>query len=444
MALRIADTQVGRVVGIACGNPSYTVFKGIPYAAPPVGPLRFRPPERPAPWAGVKKCDTFGPMAMQGVPSPGDFYQKEFFPVNLPMSEDCLYLNVWTPSLSLDEKCPVMVWIHGGAYVAGCGHEMEFDGEAFCKRGVILVTINYRLGIFGYFAHKELSRESDKGVSGNYGLLDQIFALKWVKDNIHAFGGDADNVTVFGQSAGGGSVQSLVCSPLASDLFHKAIVQSAAGIGLPNVDSLADAESFGEEIRKISGYDLPTFKALPTNKLYELTGAAIGHRIEKEGSFKLWFSPNVDGYVLPKSPVAAIPAGEHMNIPYIIGTVAKDHEPHLAFCPINWAKNHCRLGLTPVYIYHFCHDIPGDDNPGAFHSGELWYIFGTLARCHRPMEARDYQLSLQMTDYWTNFAKQGNPNCEGLSLWSAYTIESPKIHEFNSCLKSIKTQGGIA
>jgi len=435
MALRIADTHAGRVEGIPCGNPSFTVFKGVPYAAPPVGPLRFRPPEPPAPWAGVKKCDTFGPMAMQGVSNPGDFYQKEFFPVNLPMSEDCLYLNIWTPAQNGNEKYPVMLWIHGGAYVAGCGYEMEFDGEAFCKRGVILVTINYRLGMFGYFAHRELSQESGKGVSGNYGLLDQIFALKWVKDNIHAFGGDADNVTVFGQSAGGGSVQSLICSTLAKGLFHKAIVQSAAGIGTPDNDSLAEAENLGAEICEISSHDVAALKSLPAHSLYELTGTAIGHRIKKEGSFKLWFSPNVDGYVLPKSPVAAIPAGEHMDIPYMIGTVEKDHEPHKAFCPVNWGKNHIRLGRKPVYIYHFNHDIPGNDNPGAFHSGELWYIFGTLARCHRPMGAGDYQLSLQMTDYWTNFAKQGNPNGEGLPLWQAYTAESPEIYELNSCSK---------
>jgi len=429
----ITHIKSGLIEGVPCGNPSYVVYKGIPYAAPPVGPRRWQPPSPPQPWDGVKKCDTFPPMAMQSKHTPGDFYQKEFFPVQLPMSEDCLYLNVWAPATSQNtsnEKCPVMMWIHGGAYLAGYGHEMEFDGEAFCKRGVILVTINYRLGIFGYFAHKSLSAESPHSVSGNYGLLDQIYALKWIKENIHAFGGDPDNVTVFGQSAGGGSVQALISSPLAKGLFSKAIVQSAAMVSLAN-DSLADAEQLGADICTLSGKDVDALRELPADELFELTGKTIGCRIQKEGSFKLWFSPCADGYVLPESPVTAIEKGNHMDIQYMVGTAAGDYEPIAALDPKAWAENHIQLKRPPIYAYFFNHDIPGEDKPGAFHSSELWYIFGTLARCHRPMLGADYQLSLTMTDYWTNFAKKGNPNNNGLPIWHAYTLKTPEILELN-------------
>ena len=433
MALDIIRTEAGLLRGIACGNPAFTVFKGVPYARPPLGDLRWKPPLPSLSWEGVMECSAFPPMAVQQIPKVGDFYQKEFFPVNLPMSEDCLYLNIWTPATSGDEKLPVMMWIHGGAYIVGYGHEMEFDGEAFCKRGVILVTINYRLGIFGYFAHPALSKESPMATSGNYGLLDQIRALEWIRDNISAFGGDPDNVTIFGQSAGACAVHALISSPLAAPLFNKAIVQSGRGIGLPEGDSLEDGEAFGAEICKLpaSKKGIDELKHMPSNELFELTGMAIAHKIQKEGRFKLWFSPLVDGYVLHKSPAALIAEGGHSNIPYILGTVAGDYKDapmtDSIFEPEIWAKNHLRLNRPPVYVYRFEHNPPGEDQPGAFHSCELWYIFGTLARCHRPMKAEDYHISLMMTDYWTNFAKQGNPNKNNQPSWPAFTDKNNAV-----------------
>ena len=239
----------GLVQGVVADASDVVVYKGIPYAAPPVGDLRWKAPQPVEAWKGVRLCDSWGDASLQGGQQEGSFYWKEFYQGKAPkMSEDCLYLNVWKPAdAKAGDKLPVMVWIHGGAYQNGYGYEEEFDGTAFAHQGVILVTVNYRLGMCGFLAHPLLSAESDSTGSGNYGLLDQLEALRWVNRNIEAFGGDKGCVTLFGQSAGAGSVQSLLSSPLTKGLVHRAIIQSGGGLsGIIAAKSLESAEAMGQ------------------------------------------------------------------------------------------------------------------------------------------------------------------------------------------------------
>lgn len=473
--LNIVQTDKGLIQGIPCGNPAYTVFKGIPFAKPPVGDLRWEAPQDTDKWDGVLKCDEFAPISVQDFLPKGEFYQKEFFPVEMPMSEDCLYLNVWTPADCDTKGLPVMMWIHGGAFIRGYGHEMEFDGESFCKRGVILVTVPYRLGPLGYFAHPDLSKNDPNGVSGNYALLDLIKALEWIQNNIEAFGGDKDNVTVFGQSAGGFMTQSLAVSPLAKGLFHKAIVHSSAGItSLSDGYTLKAAEELGKSITDKLNITIDELKKMPAKEMTDLINSAI-----PKGPLRML--PNIDGYSILESPGASVALGKHADIQYMMGTVSEDGKLFAGYpnaktvsefeeyiksrygtyadkylelfnvkndsdvesaitaltnansklAPYSWANAHVKLGRNPVYVYYFNRDIPGEDHPGAFHSSELWYVFGTLSRCWRPMEAIDYKLSMVMSDYWTNFAKYGDPNGINLPNWPKFTKKEPVIMEIN-------------
>lgn len=247
--LRKIKTENGWVLGIPAADPRITAFKGIPFAAPPVGDLRWKAPQPAADWEGVRECYTFGNIAMQEVPgqNPNDLYSKEWHvDTEVPMGEDCLQLNIWTPTKTGDEKFPVMVWIYGGGLNVGYPSEMEFDGERIARRGVILVSVNYRVNVFGFLAHPEITAENPDFPT-NFGHLDQRAGIQWVVRNIAAFGGDPKNITVFGQSAGGGSTMVQVCSPLNKDLFQKAIVHSGGGLLPPSSNSLmlADAEQVG-------------------------------------------------------------------------------------------------------------------------------------------------------------------------------------------------------
>ena len=247
----IIQTKQGAVEGGLSQDGKTVIFKGLPYAQPPVGDLRFRRPQAHQPWPGVRPCREFGSSCMQADLSAEGFYAKEFYDVPLPpLSEDCLYLNIWTPeSATADSRLPVLFWIHGGAFLHGSGSEKEFDGEGFAKKGVILVTINYRVNAFGFFAHPDLEPETEEGVSGNYGILDQIFALQWVRENIGAFGGDPEKITIFGQSAGCMSVQAIISSPLAQGMLRGAILQS--GGGLRSVHETATKERAWEAGRQL-------------------------------------------------------------------------------------------------------------------------------------------------------------------------------------------------
>ena len=433
-------TAYGLIEGVECCN--YTVYRGVPFAKPPVGELRWKAPERPDAWEGVLKADTFSAKCMQSVPGPGNPYLKEFYtdPEFLrPSDEDCLYLNIWTPAgASADDKLPVAFWIHGGGFGGGYSSEIEFDGEAFAGQGIILVTINYRCGAAGFLAHPWLDAENEKGISGNYGILDQIAALTFVYENIGAFGGDPSNITVFGQSAGCMSTQVLVSSGLTKGMIAKAILQSGVCCKVPAFDtlSLKDMEKWGEKFVEITGAkDLDELRAIPQDKLlryWEIYQAETFGR-----GMGLTFGPNVDGHVLEESVGSAYRNGTFHQIPYMVGCTGNDllrtKEDEAAGVPGAildecgaWGEKCAELGL-PAYVYFFDRQLPGDDW-GAFHSAELWYTFGTLGRCWRPMEEHDHELSSQMNTAWADFMKTGDP--AGAVEWPPYTGEDGFVKEF--------------
>jgi len=394
------------------------IFRGIPYAQAPVGDLRFRAPQKLAPWEGVRQALTFSPICPQEEQEPGSFYHKEFYAdpaFQPPMREDCLYLNIWAPEG--EGPFPVAVWFHGGAYLHGFGSEQEFDGEAYARRGVILVTVNYRLGLFGFFAHPELTARD--GHSGNYGILDQIAALEWVRDHIASFGGDPGNVTAFGQSAGGGSVHTLVRSPLTRGLIHRAIIQSAGGYKslLSRKIPLARLEKAAVKFLKDKKLTLQALTELPAPELLALSKDFQKCGMLCTGSF-LPLSPCVDGYVLHESMDDALEQQRLLSIPYLLGSTRDDigvgraarndpsknklHRSAMEMCFRN------NRGGRPSYCYFFRRQMPGD-KAGAFHSSELWYIFGTLHRCWRPLTGADEALSQRMLRVWTDFMKTGDP-----------------------------------
>lgn len=439
------QTKKGRIEGVSCGE--YTVYKGIPYAKPPIGELRWKAPQEAESWEGVYKADTFSDICIQTLPSADNpftgRFKKEFYDDAdyIPkMSEDCLYLNIWTPKDSEGKKLPVAFWIHGGGFGGGYGSEIEFDGEAFCQKDVILVTVNYRLNVFGFLAHPWLSAENEKGISGNYGILDQILALHWVYDNIEAFGGDPDNITIFGQSAGSMSTQVLISSGLTGDIPAKAIMQS--GISCEEkqfyAPALKEEEELGELFVKFTGAkNARELRALAPEELM-----AAREKFDAE-TWKLGkgivLVPNVDGYVLTDTVRDVWKQGKMKNIPYMTGCVTddlgslpeevKEKRPGILLeeCK-RWSLKQEECG-NPAYVYHFSHELPGDDW-GSFHTAEVWYMMGTLGRCWRPMEEYDFRLSEKMVSYWTNFMKTGNPTSEDTEGWDTYTEQNPFVKIF--------------
>lgn len=441
MALDIITTTQGKLTGIKMNG--YTLYKGIPYAKAPIGELRWKAPQEVEPWEGVLKADHFGSISFQGKHEEGSFYYKEFYsdPETIPsMSEDCLYLNIWVPE-DHGDKLPVAFWIHGGAFLHGFGSEVEFDGEAFCKQGIILVTINYRVGALGFLAHPWLSEENELGSSGNYGILDQIAALKWVYENISAFRGDPENITVFGQSAGSISVQTLVCSPLTKTYIKKAILQSGLSYHtrISRDCPLAEAHLLGEQFAKLCGvHSLEELRKLPPETLLAKTWELADWRA-KQGYEGLVFHPVIDHYVLLDSFHHTIDQGKHHDIPYMLGSTKNDLDVTEEMLQhnekgsihqgcIHWSLKQEELHRNPSYVYYFSRTLPGD-GAGAFHSSELWYVFGTLHRSWRPMEEADKVLSGQMVAYWTNFMKYGDPNSAELDPWFACVKANPFVKE---------------
>ncbi len=458
------QTANGILEGVISADGKVRTFKGIPYAAPPVGPLRWKPPQPALPWTGVRQAVDYGPRAMQG-----RIFDDMIFHDNGP-SEDCLHLNIWMPE-EHPGKLPVMVWIHGGGFVAGSSSEPRQDGGNLAKQGVMVVSFNYRMGVFGFFAHPELTQESEHHASGNYGLLDQVAALQWVHDNIAAFGGDPDNVTIFGESAGSFSVSALMASPLARGLFQRAIGESGAMFSRTRpTKTLAQAEEMGVKFAAAAfgTNSLEALRALPATNLLV---AAL--KLPRDN-----FPPDIDGYFLPADCRSIYAAGKQSHVPLLAGwnrdegnfafyfgsnaptfqnyiilararfgtnaetfvkvysaatdaeakRVAQDFagDQFIAYSTWKWIELQLQTRESPVYRYRFDQTLPlaADAKPGAEptapHAGEIEYVFGMLSSKHLPWRSSDHAVSELMASYWSNFAKTGDPNGPGLPHWPVY------------------------
>ncbi len=447
----------GMISGVSGASSEVQVYKGIPYAAPPVGNLRWREPQPAKPWAGVRKADQFGAICTQPAFRGGN---PSAPPRN--MSEDCLFLNVWTAATSAQDRRPVMVWIHPGGYTTGSGSTPGFDGEGLAKKGVVLVTINYRLGVFGFFSHPELSKESEHHASGNYALMDQVAALGWVRRNIAAFGGDPQRVTVFGNSAGSSSIANLMGSPRAKGLFQRAVGESGAWMGLSvtPMRTLAEAEQAGVKIAEaLHAQTLDDLRAMPAGEL--LKGGRAG-------------GPVIDGWFLPEDVAAIFAQHKQNDVPLLAGSnkdegtfflqpttaekfiersrqrygdqsdaflklypAGSDEEAtasqlaafrdELAFVMRIWARAQSKTGHSKTFLYYFTHNPPppvgasarGAMGTGATHGSEAQYIFQNLLP-PRAWTDLDHQVSDMLSSYWVNFATNGDPNGKGLAKWPAF------------------------
>ena len=450
---RVATAQ-GLVQGIP--TETGTAYLGLSYAAAPVGDLRWRSPQTPTAWDGIRRADAFGPPCAQP-PLRGQTAISDI------SREDCLTLNIWVPRKSSGDKLPVMLWIHGGGFQNGMGSSPTYDGVALSRHGVIVVTLNYRLGVFGFLAHRQLTAESAHNSSGNFGLEDQIAALRWVSANIGAFGGDPANVTLFGQSAGGASVLNLMTSDQTAGLFARAIIQSGAARSSIAPVALADAEGQGETFAK--GQSLAALRGMDT--------AAILAMADEAARSGARFSPVQDGYVIRRAAATAIADPDRPATPLLIGSNAREGlgalpadklegairaefgknaaaalaayglagpnpatpdrlmgTPAEQFSTdstfrcgaVNIARVSAAAG-APVWQYEFEQFVPGREARGAAHSFEVPYVFGNLLTTGfsaAPYAAADRSLSDLMVRYWTNFAKRGNPNEPGLPVWQAY------------------------
>lgn len=452
---RAAQVEGGRIDGVPIGG--LTAFKGVPFAAAPVGQLRWREPQPVAPWSGVRRADKFSPACMQvGVSMSGEAPPA--------ISEDCLYLNIWTPNER--GPLPVLVWIHGGGFVNGSAAMPLYSGDALARRGVVVVTVAYRLGAFGFLAHPELTRESAHRSSGNYGLMDQVAALKWVKRNIAAFGGDPNRVTVAGQSAGSMSVSILMASPLAKGLFHRAIGQSGGlfePVQLAPRFLLANAERDGEAYAaSVGAKSIASLRARSADALLKGAFGPVSH-------------PVIEPYLLPETPYDVFAAGRQSQMPILIGsnadearsltdpkdvkasTFAADIEKTFGALPPQlieayphrtdeearrariafetdlrfgwnmwaWARLHTSQSNNKVYSYRFTQKPPFPNDSvyagwGASHFAELWYMFDHLDQERWRWSAGDRKLANAMAGYWANFVKSGNPNGGGLPNWPAF------------------------
>ncbi len=425
--LRVTETENGKVRGIEAADPRITAFKGIPFAAPPVGKNRWRAPQPAQNWEGIRDCFRFGPISIQDTPGLGtDIYCKEWHvDPEIEMSEDCLYLNVWTPAKKKDEKLPVVVWFFGGALQWGYPSEMEFDGERVARRGVVVVSVNYRLAALGFMTHPQIVKEQPD-FPANFGNLDQQFGLEWVHRNIANFGGDPENVTIAGQSAGGGSVLSQIAYTKNKGLFNKAIIQSGivksinGDWGLTKPCSLEEAAKKGEDFFEILGVKtLEEARELDALYIREKYAQYCGNDFSFAGMAKRFMTVQDDRFCFG-DPYDAIVTGKALPVPIMAGNTSDEfmevNAQYGKISPIEWAVKKMAVDRKnngvdlPVYYYRFDADIPGEDNPGTFHSVELWFFFETLAKCWRPYVGRHYDLARKMCNYWSNFIKNGDPN----------------------------------
>lgn len=444
MKMETVKTKYGTLKGVSMGD--YTVFKGVPYAKPPVGELRWKSPQPLEAWDGIYEADHFPDRGWQESTVTGEvpFWKtkliKEYYEdasYTTKMSEDVLYVNIWTPAKSAEEKLPVAFWIHGGGFGSGWSSEMEFDGAGYCKRNVVLVTVGYRLGVLGNLAHEWLNEENEQHVSGNYGMQDQMAALQWVHDNIQAFGGNPQNITIFGQSAGAMSSQLLVSTPFTNDYVAKAIFQSGGCHHnvLLEGQTLKKSMEIGKEFVELTG-------AKSLEELRRLPGDYIFDKGEELSAIKqagILFLPTVDGYFFREDTTECLENNHVKNIPYILGSNENDllvtpemletgEKSILYHGAIEWSQKMEAMNHNPSYVYYMTHHLPGDDW-GAFHGAELWYIFDTMDRCWRPFEDADYVLRDEMMDYWTSFMKTGVPTSK--EEWRPCTIEDPYVKIFD-------------
>lgn len=431
-----------------------TVFKGVPFAAPPIGDLRWHSPMPPAKWEGIRQANSFAPAPIQGGNPPAG------------KSEDCLYLNIWSPAKSAKEKIPVLVWIYGGGFNFGATSEATYNGEKLAKKGVILISIAYRVGQLGFMAHPELSKENPSNISGNYGILDMIAGLKWIKENIHAFGGDPNKVTIFGESAGGIAVSMLCASPQAKGLFQGAISQSGGSFGPSrittypgeNMKRLSVAEKAGEDYMKNSGFSsIAEMRKLPVDKLPAIKGLAwpiVDGVVIPDDQYKLYEAgkfndtPILVGYNSdegasfspPKTPedyikgvesrygrfskalIEAYPTGEN-SVPKTARDLARDAA--FGWQTWSWARLHAKSGKSKVFYYYFDQhpeNPVGSPNAGhgSHHGQEVAYVFEQLDSKNPQTTQTDLAISDAMGTYWTNFAKYGDPNGGNLPKWPAF------------------------
>jgi para-nitrobenzyl esterase len=459
-------TEQGKVHGKTINDGKVKAFLGLPYAAPPAGDLRWKAPEPPAKWKGERDAAKYGARCAQGRVFDDMVFQDS------GESEDCLFLNVYAPADSSHKsKLPVMFWIHGGGYAGGASSEPRHNGDFLPTKGVVLVTINYRLGVFGFLATSDLAKEAN-GTAGNYGLLDMVAALEWVKANIKKFGGDPDNVTIFGESAGSFAVSTLMASPMARGLFHKAIGESGAAFSdvLPT-ETLSTREADDEAwVATLGVKSLQELRALPTDKVLEATKSKKGRR----------FPPDIDGKLLTEPVPDTYAAGKQAHVPLLAGwnrdegsglanemtaekwkayaatlfgdraaefltlypgdtdeqaissATAYGGDSFIAFGTWKWLEAHRKTGESPVYRYHFELAAPPSKfhlGSFAFHSDDIEYVFGTLdTRPGAVWRPEDRKLSEQMMDYWTNFAKTGDPNGPELPAWPKYDKDDSLIH----------------
>jgi len=495
--MSIIETSTGQLRGVtpdesSSDTNSIRVFKGIPYARPPVDELRWRPPEAPLPWSGIRDASQFSSSCIQPTNTSSFVWTRGDFDV----SEDCLYLNIWSASEA--SKLPVMVWFHGGAHNSGQGHSEIFDGTKLAEQGVVLVTINYRLGPFGFLAHPWLAEESEHASAGNYGLLDKIAALKWVEKNIQQFGGDPENVTVFGQSAGSQSICSLMASPLAKGLFHKAIGQSAACVG-PAPGQDINGHERGEALVRALPQDNPVRNIADLRALDPALILAAADKSQWANASRIV----IDGWVLPEAQIETFRSGKQAQIPLLLGSLADEGnglfpvnekltrdqvdkylqklvgedartlmteyelefdspgkiqhavatDLFFAFAMRRWAE-YSEISGNDTWLYFMDHVPPAfhlywPDNPelalaggprsgGAYHSGDLAFVFGNTLRVGLDWREDDHNLSQTMVEYWTNFARSGNPNGNHLPEWEKFNRSDYATQVLNSAPKSVE------
>ena len=444
----VLTVEGGQIQGVQLADaPGVTVYRGIPYAAPPIGENRWREPQPVVPWEGVRLCDKFGHPPFQAAHYPGGYTTEWGYGDESAYSEDCLYLNVWTKAPGqTDKKLPVAVWVFGGGLREGWGSEPEFDGVEWAKKDVVLVSFNYRVGVFGFFAHPELSAENPEHPTGNWGTLDQIQVLKWVQANIAQFGGDPDNVMLFGQSAGGRSTKFLSASPLTKGLFHKAVIMSAGGFVDPNKPiqpmfpggrampaqtqpTLAEAEQSIKEVADWANLkDLASLRRASTETIFSLGSIYTSVTGKRSILSAMPIAPYIDGYVLEETFDEACLDGTLANVPYMIGFTMDDMGSGLDAVK-DFCLNRESIGAK-AWAYQFARPLPTDGRSnvlsGAFHSSDLWFIFKSLKNCWRPWTQGDWDLSEKMLTAWSNFAKNSDP---GIG-WTPLTSGSQEFMVF--------------